>query len=72
MAPLLAQASPLVSGYPDWLVIAVAIVIAVVALWILGKLLKWTLYLVLIVLLVGAIGTAFWYALQALHLMPAH
>ena len=52
--------------------IAAAIVVAVLALWILGKLLKWTLYLVLIVLVVGAIGTAFWYALQALHLMPAH
>ena len=41
------------AGYPDWLVITVALVVVLALLWILGKLIKWALYLLLIVLLLG-------------------
>jgi hypothetical protein len=59
-----------IAGYPDWLVVAVGILAAIVLLWILGKLLKWTLYLILIGAAVGGIGFAIWMVLNALHLLP--
>jgi hypothetical protein len=59
------------AGYPPWLVIASLVVAALLALWVLGKVLKWTLYLLLILLLVGAGGFAIWMLLNAFHLLPA-
>jgi cytochrome c oxidase subunit IV len=59
------------AGYPSWLVATACILAALVALWILGKLLKWTLYLILIVLAAGCVGVILWMALNALHLLPA-
>jgi len=49
-------ASPL-EAYPDWLVLAVAVIVTAAGIWILGKLLKWALWLLLVaVLAVGGLG----------------
>ncbi len=48
------------AGYPLWIEIAVGIVAAVVFLWILGKVLKLALYLVLIVAVAYGLWMAFW------------
>ena len=45
------------AGYPEWLVVLAVTVAAAIVIWILAKLLKWALWLLLVaVLLVG--GTA--------------
>lgn len=40
-------------GYPPWLVVAVGTVIAVLLLWIFGKLIKWTIWVLIAVVLVS-------------------
>ncbi len=46
------------AGYPRWFVAACLTVVAAVALWILAKLLKWGMYVLLsLVLLAGAAAT---------------
>ncbi len=45
-------------GYPPWLVILVGAVVAAMALWIFGKLLKWAIWLLIILVLVGGVITA--------------
>jgi hypothetical protein len=67
LPPSVAQA---LAGYPPWLVITSLVVVALLALWVLGKILKWTLYLLLILLLAGAAGFAIWMLLNAFHLLP--
>jgi len=62
--------SQALAGCPDWLAVAIGVVVAVVALWILGKLIKWTLYLLLFLLLAGAAGFLIWLAWQALFGVP--
>lgn len=52
------------AGYPQWFVVACLTVVAALAIWILGKLLKWAVILLLIaVLLVGG-GWALWLLFQ--------
>lgn len=43
------------SAYPKWLVVLVGTLAAVLLIWILIRLLKWTLWFVLFVVLVGGI-----------------
>jgi hypothetical protein len=62
MAHLPPAWSQALAGYPLWVEIAVGIVVAVVVLWILGKLLKLALYLILIGLVAGGL----WMGFQAL------
>jgi hypothetical protein len=45
-------------GYPPWLIVAVGAVIAAVLLWIFAKLVKWTLWIVIALVLVGGIAMA--------------
>jgi len=59
-----------IAGYPSWLVVVVGVMAALLGLWILCKLVKWTLYLVLVVLALGCVGLAIWMVLNALHLIP--
>jgi hypothetical protein len=59
-----------IAGYPNWLVVVAGVLAAILLLWILGKLLKWTLYLVLIVVAAGGVAFAIWMVLNALHLLP--
>lgn len=58
MLRTLATPTPeLFAGWPDWLVMAVAIVVVALAIWVLGKLLKWALWLLIgAVLVVGALA----------------
>ena len=49
------------AAYPRWLVIAGLVLAAVVAVWVLAKLAKWALYLlVAAVLLVGVLLAVAW------------
>ncbi len=43
------------SAYPEWLVVLVGTLLAVMAIWIVMKLLKWTLWLLLFAVLVGGL-----------------
>jgi hypothetical protein len=47
-------------GYPPWLAVLALTVVVALAVWILGKLLKWALWLLLIAVLVGGLATALW------------
>jgi hypothetical protein len=46
--------------YPPWVVAVGLAVVAAAALWILVKLLKWSLYLLLGLVLVGGIAAIVW------------
>jgi hypothetical protein len=48
------------SAYPRWLVVLVATCVVVVALWILMKVLKWTLWLLIIGVFLGGLAWAGW------------
>ncbi len=43
------------SAYPEWLVVFVGTLLAVLAIWIVMKLLKWTLWLLLFAVLIGGL-----------------
>jgi hypothetical protein len=43
------------SGYPQWLVVLAGTLAAVLVIWILMKLLKWTLWILLFCVLVGGV-----------------
>lgn len=43
------------SAYPEWLVVLVGTLLAVLAIWIVMKLLKWTLWLLLFAVLIGGL-----------------
>ncbi len=53
-----------VSSYPRWLVIAVATLVAALLVWIVAKLLEWTLWLILVVVVVGGLAWAIWALLK--------
>jgi hypothetical protein len=58
-----APLSPMVKSladYPDWFVVACLTIVAAVAIWIFAKLLKLTLWLVLVCVLVGGGAAALW------------
>jgi hypothetical protein len=52
------------SAYPRWLVIFVGTLVAVVVIWIMMKLLKLALWLLLIAVLVGGLVWAGWELVQ--------
>jgi hypothetical protein len=52
------------SAYPRWLVVFVATCVVVVALWILMKVLKWTLWLLIIGVFLGGLAWAGWELMQ--------
>ncbi len=49
------------AAYPRWLVAAGATVALVLVLWILAKLLKVALYVVMVLVLVGGVAATLWY-----------
>ncbi|MEO7415357.1 MAG: hypothetical protein ABIZ81_18585 [Opitutaceae bacterium] len=51
-------------GYPPWLAVLGLTLAVALAVWILGKLLKWALWLLLIAILAGGFTTALWLLLQ--------
>jgi hypothetical protein len=44
------------SAYPRWLVASCGIILAIATLWVVGKLLKWTLYVVLTLAMIAVVG----------------
>jgi len=54
------------SAYPQWLVVAVAAVVAAFVLYVLMKLLKWTLSIAVFLVLVGGLAWAVWLLLRSL------
>lgn len=54
------------SAYPRWLVVAVGTIVVAFVLFVMMKLLKWTLWLVVFAVLVGGFAWAAWLGLQAL------
>jgi hypothetical protein len=52
------------SAYPPWLVVAVGTIAAALVVWIVMKLLKWTLWLVFFGVLIGGLAWAAWLFLQ--------
>ena len=64
---LVVKTSPFLDSladYPPWLVAAVLTVAAAVAIWLLAKLVKWVLWLLLIAVVAGGCVTALWLLLQ--------
>ena len=47
-------------GHPPWLVVIVLTIVAALAIWILAKLLKWTLRLLFVAVLIGGFAMALW------------
>ncbi len=45
-------------GYPPWLVVLVGAFVAALVLWIFAKLMKWALWVLILVVFVGGILTA--------------
>ena len=52
------------SAYPQWLVVLVGTLVAVLVLWILMKVLKWTLWILLFLVLIGGVLWAMWLLLN--------
>lgn len=50
-----AAANGPLQGYPPWLIVLVGALVAAVVLWIFAKLLKWTIWIVILVVLVGGV-----------------
>lgn len=48
------------SAYPRWLVVLVGTLVAALVIWIMMKLLKWTLWLLLFGVLIGGVLWAIW------------
>ena len=47
------------AAYPRWLVITCLVLVGIAALWVLAKVMKFTIYLVLLALVVVAVLVAF-------------
>ncbi len=48
------------AGYPRWFVAACLTIVAAAVIWVLAKLLKWGLYLLIGLVLVGGAATTVW------------
>jgi hypothetical protein len=47
-------------GYPPWFVAACVTIVALVLVWIAAKLLKWSLYLLMGLVLIAGVALTFW------------
>lgn len=45
-------------GQPPWLVVLVGAVVAALVLWIFAKLMKWAIWVLILVVLIGGVATA--------------
>ena len=52
------------ADYPRWLVVACLAIVGALAIYVFAKLLKWSLYLLMAVVLVGGLGLAAWLLLH--------
>lgn len=63
-SPSLTTLPDALAGYPEWLVVACATIVAVVFLWIVAKVLKWSLYLLMGLVLIGGVCATVWLLLS--------
>ncbi len=52
------------AAYPEWLLVLAATLVLAVGIWLFMKVVKWLLYLVLAIVLVGGVGWAVWLLVQ--------
>ena len=52
------------AGYPQWFVMACLTVVGAVLLWLFAKVLKWSLYLLMAVVLIGGATATVWLVLN--------
>ena len=52
--------SDLLAGYPHWLIVACAVVVAAAALWLVLKLIKLALWLLLVGLVLASASAVIW------------
>jgi hypothetical protein len=52
------------ADYPRWMVVACLAIVGALAIYVGAKLLKWSLYLLMVVVLVGGLGLAVWLLLR--------
>lgn len=50
--------------WPQWLQVLVGTIVAVVALWIFAKILKWSLYILIWLVLIGGLAATVWLILK--------
>jgi hypothetical protein len=48
------------AGYPHWFVAACLTLVVAAVIWVLAKALKWSLYALIAVVLVGGLGASIW------------
>jgi len=48
------------AGYPHWFVAACLTLVVAAVIWVLAKLLKWGLYAIIALVLVGGLGVTVW------------
>jgi hypothetical protein len=61
--PLPASAAPLLdslAGYPPWFVAGCLTIVVAVAIWLFAKLIKWSLYLLMTLVLIGGLAATVW------------
>lgn len=52
------------SAYPRWLLVLAATLVVAFGIWVLMKLLKWTLWFLFFAVVIGGSAWAFWLLLQ--------
>jgi len=52
------------AAYPEWLLVLAGTLVLAAAIWLFMKVVKWLLYLLLALVLVGGVGWAVWLLLE--------
>ena len=52
-------------GWPDWLVLVVGVLVAALAIWVVVKLIKLALWLLLALVVAGGLGALLWLLFHA-------
>jgi len=58
------ELTDILAAYPEWLLVLGGTLVLAVAIWLFMKVVKWLLYLLLALVLIGGIGWAVWLLLQ--------
>ena len=51
-------------AWPQWLQVLVGTIVAVVVLWVFAKILKWSLYILIWLVLIGGLAATVWLILK--------
>jgi hypothetical protein len=52
------------AAYPPWFVAACVTIVAAVAIWIIAKILKWSLYLLMVLVVIAGLAGTIWLLLN--------